>query len=112
MFTDIRIYYEGDPLLKPGFRVFFGTLYEEARKRRWGFHIIAGKGTSSRDFGLAIRSHPKAWNILLKDSEGPDVGNLSALLCQQNGWSQSHLNSIFWMVEMMESWFHADKEAL
>jgi hypothetical protein len=34
MFTDIRIYYEGDPLLKPGFRVFFGTLYEEARKRR------------------------------------------------------------------------------
>ena len=27
-------------------------------------------------------------------------------------WDKSHAESIFWMVEMMESWFHADKDAL
>jgi hypothetical protein len=76
------------------------------------FPTDSGEGYPCRDFQIAIKTNPDAWNILLKDSEGPDSGDLSASLCKQNEWSQSHAQSIFWMVEMMESWFHADKEAL
>ena len=112
MVTEIRIYYEGDPLLKPGFDAFFTGLRERAKEKRCGFRLIAAKGTPCRDFGIAIQANTGAWNILLKDSEGPDARDLSASLCRQNEWSQSHAESIFWMVEMMESWFHADKDAL
>jgi hypothetical protein len=112
MVTEIRIYYEGDRLLKPGFHSFFTTLRERAREKRCNFHLIAAKGAPGRDFRIAIRTHPHAWNILLKDSEGPDSGALSASFCEHNQWDKSHAESIFWMVEMMESWFHADKDAL
>jgi hypothetical protein len=57
-------------------------------------------GTAQRDFGIAMRKHPTAWNILLRDSEGPWKEDLQTS------------DSIFWMVEMMEVWFHADKDAL
>ena len=112
MVTEIRIYYEGDRLLKPGFHAFFITLRERAREKRCDFHLIAAKGTPDRDFQIAIKTHPAAWNILRKDSEGPDSGALSSFLCEHNKWDKSHAESIFWMVEMMESWFHADKDAL
>jgi hypothetical protein len=112
MFTEIRIYYEGDALLKPGFSAFFSELRARAKAKRCGFRLIQAKGTPCRDFGYAITTNPTAWNILLKDSEGPDTGDLSASLCRENHWDTSHADSIFWMVEMMESWFHADKDAL
>ena len=112
MFSEIRVYYEGDPLLKPGFHAFFAALRVRARQRRCGFRLIAAKGTPCQDFQIAIETHRDAWNILLKDSEEPDSGSLSISLCQQNGWDASQSESIFWMVEMMESWFDADKDAL
>jgi hypothetical protein len=112
MVREIRVYYEGDPLLRTGFLEFFKTLRDWAREQRCGFQLISAKGTPIRDFGRAIESHTNAWNILLKDSEGPVTGDPSASLCQQHAWDQSHADSIFWMVQMMESWFHADKNAL
>jgi hypothetical protein len=112
--TEIRIYYEGDALLRPGFNQFFDQLSSRARALRCAFHVIAGgSGPSAcRDFGLALEAHPTALNILLKDSEGPLTAGLLESLCREQGWGKSHRDSIFWMVEMMESWFHADKEAL
>jgi len=99
MLSDIRIYFEGDKSLKAGFAAFF----KEIRERADAVHCkvlppIATGGTPERDFAIATRKHPAAWNILLRDSEGPQ--NMPAP------------DSIFWMVEMMESWFHADKDAL
>jgi predicted ATPase len=44
--------------------------------------------------------------------EGPADANASASLCRQYGWDKSHAGSIFWMVQMIEAWFHADKGAL
>jgi hypothetical protein len=64
--------------------------------------IVATGGTPERDFSIALRKHPAAWNVLLRDSEGPLQPDRPA----------SPAGSIFWMVEMMESWFHADKDAL
>jgi Domain of unknown function (DUF4276) len=110
--TEIRIYYEGDKCLGPGFRAFFGEMADRARLNRCKFDLISTGATAKRDFGIAIRSHKDAWNILLLDSEGPDTGNLAARLSSDQGWPYAHRDSIFWMVEMMESWFHADKDAL
>jgi hypothetical protein len=112
--TEIRIYYEGDGRLKPGFSQFFNQLRTRAEARRCRFQLITGGSgsTACRDFSLALETHPDAWNILLKDSEGPHSGNLSESLCREQGWDKSRRESIFWMVEMMESWFHADKDAL
>jgi hypothetical protein len=114
MFTEIRIYFEGNRLLSSGFSAFFGQLSRLARDRQIKFRLIsAGSGSAAcRDFGIALKTHGEAWNILLKDSEGPSHENLSTSLCQQLEWDESQAESIFWMVEMMESWFHADKEAL
>jgi len=74
--------------------------------------LIATGGTPARDFGIAIRTHRNSWNILLLDSDAPDDGQLSKALVARHGWDKSHEESIFWMVEMMESWFHADKDVL
>jgi hypothetical protein len=114
MCTEIRIYFEGGKLLEPGFDAFFEEIKMRAKERRCGFQLIAGRSgeTACRDFEIALRTHPDAWNILLRDSEGPADANSSASLCRQHSWDQVQADSIFWMVEMMEAWFHADKEAL
>lgn len=114
MFTEIRIYYEGSRQLKPGFTKFFAELIGEARERRCPIRLISADGGSDacRDFGIALRTNPDAWNILLMDSEGPQESMFSTSLCRRYNWDQSCADSIFCMVEMMESWFHADKTAL
>src|ERR1022692_2940269 len=101
MLREIRIYFEGDKSLKAGFDAFLQEIRERATShcKVW---IVATGGTPERDFGIAMRKHPAAWNVLLRDSEGPLQPNRPASLA----------GSIFWMVEMMESWFHADKDAL
>jgi len=111
---EIRIYYEGHRLLKPGFDAFFKALHKQAEAKRSRIRLIAAKSGDEAcdDFAAAQESHPHDWNILLKDSEGPDTGKLSASLCTKKGWRNADATSIFWMVEMMESWFHADKDAL
>lgn len=109
MVTEIRVYFEGDERLKPGFNVFFSFIRKQAWQKQCEFRLVATGGSPDQDFGKAIRSHPHAWNILLKDSEGPDWQKRSAALCEEKGWNEG---SVFWMVEMMESWFHADKDAL
>jgi Domain of unknown function (DUF4276) len=97
-----------------GFSQFFDQLRRLARERRCGFQLISGGSgpTACSDFGRALGTHPHAWNILLVDSDAPHRGGLAESLCLQYGWDKSHRGSIFWMVQMMESWFHADKDAL
>jgi len=92
----------------------FRQLRDTAKERRCKFSLISGKSGSEacQDFATALKTHKNAWNILLKDSEAPDHGKLSSSLCEEQAWDKSHSDSIFWMVQMMESWLHADKEAL
>jgi hypothetical protein len=102
MRSEIRIYFEGDKSLKAGFDAFFGEIKKRAKAAQWKVSTVATGGTPERDFGIAMRKHPAAWNILLRDSEGPLDPNRPL----------SKTDSIFWMLEMMESWFHADKDAV
>jgi len=56
----------------------------------------------------AIRTHHQAWNILILDAEGPDDGRLFDKL----SISGASRESVFFMVQIMESWFLADVAAL
>jgi len=109
---EIRVYFEGDKGLKAGFDAFFKEIRERARAAQCQVFVVATGGTPERDFSIALRKHPAAWNILLRDSEGPLQPVQSALLCLKQQCEPAQADSIFWMVEMMESWFHADKDAL
>ncbi len=90
MLTEIRVYYEGHGLLMPGFSQFFEQLRGRARQRGCAFRLVAGGSGAAacRDFGRALKSHPHSWNILLKDSEGPDTGSISEALA----WSMAGLD--------------------
>ncbi len=112
MFTEIRIYYEGDRSLKPGFQKFFAELMGRARENRCPVYLISARSgpEACKDFGVAMTTNTRAWNVLLKDSEGPHTEKLAQSLCHEYTWDQSQADSIFWMVEMMESWFHAEAQ--
>jgi hypothetical protein len=103
---EIRIYFEGNKALRPGFEVFF----RDVRKANHETQFIAAKDGPS-DYRKAARTHPHAWNILLKDSEGP-VPTDARTLCKKLGIDPANVNNVFWMVEVMESWFLADPDAL
>jgi Domain of unknown function (DUF4276) len=95
--TEIRIYFEGDKALRPGFRQFLSEVGDIARMKRIRFQPVAVGGRPEEDFHIALKSHPDAWNVLLRDSEGPNPPRRV---------------SVFWMVQIMEAWFLADPEAL
>src|ERR1022692_4301857 len=92
---EIRIYFEGDKSLKAGFDAFFGAFRERAGATRCKVRPIATGGTPERDFDIALRKHPEAWNILLRDSEGPRNRDLSTALCAKHGWPRPQADSIF-----------------
>jgi hypothetical protein len=97
---EIRVYFEGHKDLRIGFKTFFRELGPNVQ------FIAAKNGVSA--FRKACRTHPNAWNILLKDSEGP----LSQDSLKQQGLDSKQVKSVFWMVELMEAWLLADPEAL
>jgi Domain of unknown function (DUF4276) len=111
MVTELRIYFEGDNQLKPGFHGFMKEIKDAAGKKRCRFQLVEAKGKPVQDFRDALKTHPDAWNVLLLDSEGPIDGSL-ADLCRSKKLDPKLQDSVFWMVQVMESWFLADVAAL
>jgi len=95
--TEIRIHFEGNEALRPGFHQFLSRIRDAAQVRQIGFRLIAAGGTPDADFQTARRAHPKWWNILLLD---------------RDALKPKRKKSVFWMVQVMEAWFLADPEAL
>jgi hypothetical protein len=110
MVKEIRIYFEGDDALRPGFRSFLSQIAEAAKLRRCKFNLIAANGTPVLDYQDAIATHPDAWNVLLLDSEEAITGPLPDF-CRKKRLPDLS-DSVFWMVQIMESWFLADPESL
>lgn len=111
MVTELRIYFEGDVRLRSGFRRFLGEIYEEAGARGWRVDLVATDGTPVDDYQSGLKANPKAWNVLLLDSDAPSSRAL-AEMCSVKGLESSQVGSVFWMVQIMESWFLADIAAL
>jgi hypothetical protein len=107
MVTELRVYFEGDNKLKPGFHKFLKEIVEVARSQRCRFQPVEANGTPIQDFLDALKTHPNAWNVLLLDSEDPQ--ELQLRKKRLEGCDQ---DSVFWMVQIMESWFLADVDAL
>lgn len=117
MVKEIRIYIEGDPALRQGFRAFFQPLYNLAETKK--IKIESPRLCGSRDeaykaFKTALKTYPDAFIVLLVDSEGPvDTTPWQHLKKLENwqplGTDDTHC---YLMVQTMESWFIADKLAL
>ena len=111
--TEVRIYFEGDPKLRSGFQEFFSGF----RGPNVRVKPIGCGANAIENFMNGIKRNPNAINTLLIDSEGPYTPDLLRQIRQRpNGHaafgrgiadSQIHL-----MVQVMESWFLADKQAL
>jgi hypothetical protein len=86
----IRIYFEGDDSLRPGFSKFFARGSIKAK-------CIAAGAKAEREYRKALATHPEALNILLRDSEGDAI---------------EERPRVFWMIPLMEAWFLADPATL
>ncbi len=106
--TSIRLYFEGDPRLKPGFSQFLKEVHQLGRQNRCELKLVATGGTPVQDYMAGRRSNPEAWNVLLLDSEGP----LTLDLPHKKGLREVDKGSVFWMAQLMESWLLADIQAL
>jgi hypothetical protein len=111
MVTELRIYFEGDKLLKPGFHKFLNEIVNVARAQRCRLQLVATEGTPVDDYRDALKAHPNAWNVLLLDSDARIDSPLEQL-CRRKGIEPSNSGSVFWMVQIMESWFLADTHVL
>lgn len=108
--TEIHVYFEGDRTLREGFREFLKELYEAASASSAKTRLIPARATPVDRFKVALQQNPNALNILLLDSEGPVGGERYKERLAEI--PQSAHNCVFWMVQLMESWFLADPDAL
>ena len=111
--ADIRIHIEGDPKLLPGFRQLFKELYSYGAK----IDLAMCKTNAIADFMNSVKKSPNAINVLLIDSEGPYTSTRLQEVRQHDHWNASIDGTILdeslhFMVQVMESWFLADRQAL
>ena len=119
MVSEIRIYFEGDRSLRLGLEAFLNPALERAREQNIRFTAIASGPIDEtiKDFLDAVRDYPDALVILLVDSDRADNGRLIASIKSRSTWNARigagvQDNQIHFMVQVMESWFLADKDAL
>lgn len=85
--------------------------------RRLRIHLGKNKDETIKDFLRALIENPKAKMILLVDSDCPDDGKLLDSMKRTTVWRKYarkgiSADRVHWMVEVMESWFIADADAL
>ncbi|MGA3025137.1 MAG: DUF4276 family protein [Bryobacteraceae bacterium] len=110
MVTDLHVYFEGDRALREGLREFLKELYEAASASSAMTRLIPARGTPVDRFKIALQQNPNALNILLLDSEGPAGGKVYKERLEEI--PEEARGCVFWMVQIMESWFLADPDAL
>ena len=116
----IRIYFEGNRQLKRGFAGFLSELREKAATAKIGWELVASgsRNEALKDFEIALRRHKNDIIALLVDAEGLVLSDSvwehlaslpDAALQKPKGAKDKHAHL---MVQVMESWFLADKETL
>jgi hypothetical protein len=117
MVKEIRFHIEGHSRLHSGFQNFLAGIREAARSRGVGWTLSMAQGRAVRDFMKGLRTHPNAFHVLLIDSDGPPDDQLRENLHRRADWSPPRGSTVSeeqeqWMVQVMESWFLADRDAL
>jgi hypothetical protein len=121
--SEIRIYVEGGgdqrsgkAAVREGFSKFLSSLSEIARERRIRWYVVACGSHQSAfdDFGIAVRQHRDAFNVLLVDAEGPVTRSPWEHLRDRDRWQTQGLadDHCHLMVQIMEAWIIADMETL
>ena len=105
--------------MQQGFDAFFRELKEAARENKISFKIIPSANTQSTydEFILSVENSPNSFNVLLVDSDeaiGEDESAQSFLQKKYKKWKLQKIeeNQCHLMVQLMESWFFADKDKL
>ncbi len=123
MVSEIRIYVEGGgdqrsgkAAVQEGFGKFLSPLKEMARERRIRWYVVAcgSRQSAFDDFGIALRQHRDAFNVLLVDAEGPVTGSPWEHLQNRDHWQIQGIpgDHCHLMVQVMEAWIIADIETL
>lgn len=118
----VRIYIEGGgegQLLDTQFRQGWRHFFEAAGFAGWMPGVVRGQGRSQTFdlFATAVENPRGALPLLLVDSEGPVEEGLSVWqhLEARDGWQRpagATEDQAFLMVQVMETWFLADRELL
>ncbi len=100
----MNVYLEGGPLLRPAMKAFLLRAVNAIRRQSVDLNIVpCGSGDD------AIRKCSRDSDaLLLIDSEGPLSTDLTGRISRQVG-SDNHA---FFMVQLMEAWFLADRPTL
>lgn len=125
---EIKLYVEGGGKgshkratikIQQGFDAFFKELKEAARNKKISFKIIPSSDTQTTydDFIRSVENSPLSFNLLLVDSDAAIDENESARSFLQKKYGKWKLQKIedkqcHLMVQIMESWFLADVDAL
>ena len=125
---EIKLYVEGGGKgshklatikLQQGFDAFFKSLKNAARAKKISFKIIPSSNTQTtyEDFLITVKNSPQSFNLLLVDSDKAIVENETARAFLQNKYKKWNLQMVkdeqcHLMVQIMESWFLADVDAL
>lgn len=102
--------------VREGFQRFLQDIVRAARSRKVRWQIVAcgPRQAAFENFLLALDTHPDAFNVLLVDSEGPVNHGPKEHLKSRDGWNLPDINAKHYhlMVQMMEAWLVADRDAL
>ncbi|MDQ3179262.1 MAG: DUF4276 family protein [Acidobacteriota bacterium] len=125
---EIKLYVEGGGKgshkratikLQQGFDSFFKKLKDAAQSRKISFRIIPSGNSQNtyEDFIRSVENSPQSFNVMLVDSDDALAENESARDFLQKKYKKWKLKKIadeqcHLMVQIMESWFIADVDAL
>ena len=126
MVGEIRLYIEGGgdqkdtkARLRTAFGAFLRELRDRAREKRihWSIITCGGRASTFDDYQTALRSHPRAFNVLLVDAEAPVISDSPWEHLKSRpgdewdnpGMEDKHCDL---MVQTMEAWLIADREKL
>jgi hypothetical protein len=120
--SEIRIYVEGGggkdskARMRQAFSQFLSGSRDAARQKRaqWSVILCGSRDDTFKAFQQGIRTHPNARVFLLVDAEQAVAGTPREHLAAREPWDLSFVDDAQCqlMVQVMESWFLADPEAL
>jgi hypothetical protein len=125
---EIKLYVEGGGKgshkratikLQQGFDSFFRELKDAAQNKKISFKIIPAGNTQNTydDFIFSVENSPQSFNLMLVDSDDAVTENETARQFLQSKYKKWKLRKVedeqcHLMVQIMESWFIADVDAL